>query len=765
MKCITTKNFSIILILSLSVLTSSCGGGGGGDSEKASGTSGSNTTSPINLVTANGQVVAQSADVQAMSSIATILIEKNSTRKSTIQYGSLKTPRENRIVSILKYLTFFPKVFAQTEQADNILYPDQCAPLYPTLWVELTPNVAGLTKNLNRTSSEIIGSLNDLGELVNEEIVFIAYDIDIDNDGIADLNISSQDTEELQYINLDTSCDGIPNINIDSDGNGVADTNIDEDGDGVGDYSIVAGDGISISNATVKLIHVETGDTFESTTNQNGEFSIDELRTGQYEIDIRYVSSISGKTLWKLDALYINSSGNIGTFRLDTRPNLLGCKVIQDNNSTLLENDLYGEKSPSCQANLAISDGSTVRLHLSLIDPNNDIVSLSERNFGDVGWAYEVISQSSVANHDTDEQEIILDIRFNEDSYEFVGTNKFRLPWNIADNMPNLDCIYFVEKDVLPGTEPEECPDKVNWSEVEAIHIGFKLDNSDGVGSMDGSADIWFDLKLTNTTYDFSPTAVVNDEIPIINSITINDIVYTNEDSLENQVINLGDISTLNQLDIMIESTADENFPLLNNIHYSLESSYSNDVWGDSVQIDVADLLKTYDVGTISISSMYREMSPSDGWIYHSNNAATVAINYSIAGDSSPAQCLGLSIDGSDGNNSETIFFVGQQVTLSPIFSDPNGLPVMYRIIKGGNASWLGGEDTYITGFDQDQNNPYANSGWIQTAEEVIYVFKEEDNIEEFTLEIHCKNNDGIGENGSNSVDTFHRENINVMGI
>ena len=126
---------------------------------------------------------------------------------------------------------------------------------------------------------------------------------------------------------------------------------------------------------------------------------------------------------------------------------------------------------------------------------------------------------------------------------------------------------------------------------------------------------------------------------------------------------------------------------------------------------------------------------------------------------------LRLSIDGSDGNNSETIFFVGQQVTLSPIFSDPNGLPVMYRIIKGGNASWLGGEDTYITGFDQDQNNPYANSGWIQTAEEVIYVFKEEDNIEEFTLEIHCKNNDGIGENGSNSVDTFHRENINVMGI
>lgn len=717
----------------------------------------------------------QSPDIQAISNIAAILIDKNSKAKSTIQYASLQISRENRVASFLKDLTFFPEVFAKTEQDESVFYPDQCTLFYPTLWDALTPNVNGLNKNLNRTSSDIVSSINDLGESVREEVVFIAYDIDIDSDGIADLNIATPDTEELEYINLDTNCDGTADINIDSDGNGVADTNIDEDGDGIGDYSIVAAGGVSVANAIVKLIHKNTGDTFESTTNLNGEFSIAELRTGQYKIDIRYVSPTSGKTLWTLQAPYIDSSGNIGTFRLDTRPHIIKGTVIQDNES--IEYDLYGKKRTEVYANLPITQGSVVRLHLSLIDPNNDIVRMSETSFGETGWAYELISQSSVSDHGTDEQEIILDIQFNEGSYEYVGINKFRLPWNIAENMTAVECVFFLKKDELTSVEPEideeieiiECPDKVNWSEVRKIHHAFKLNNSDGLGSLDGSDDIILHFSIGNLNWDYSPPAV-NNEIPIINSITINDHIYTNFELSENQVIDLGDISTLGQLDITIESTADEDYPLHNLIGFYTESSYSESIDGfatqTSAQIDVTDLLKTYYEGTISITSMYREPS-SEGWIYHSNDAATVAINYSVAGNASPAQCEGISIDGSDGDNSKRIFFVGQEVTLSPIFSDPNDLPVEYRITKSGNASWSPGDDTYITGFNPDQNedNPFENAGWIPTADDITYVFKEDDNIEELTFAISCRNNDGIGRDSSNSADTHHSEKIYVMGI
>ena len=62
--------------------------------------------------------------------------------------------------------------------------------------------------------------------------------VDIDNDGLPDLNIDL-DGDGIPDLNIDSDGDEIPNINIDSNGDGKPDYNIDVSGNGYPEKNLI----------------------------------------------------------------------------------------------------------------------------------------------------------------------------------------------------------------------------------------------------------------------------------------------------------------------------------------------------------------------------------------------------------------------------------------------------------------------------------------------------------------------------------------------
>ena len=65
-------------------------------------------------------------------------------------------------------------------------------------------------------------------------------DIDVDNDGKADINLDT-DADGKADLNIDRDGDNKADLNIDKDGDGKADENVDTDGDGLPNYEVVEG--------------------------------------------------------------------------------------------------------------------------------------------------------------------------------------------------------------------------------------------------------------------------------------------------------------------------------------------------------------------------------------------------------------------------------------------------------------------------------------------------------------------------------------------
>src|SRR5690606_12076497 len=131
--------------------------------------------------------------------------------------------------------------------------------------------------------------------------------------------------------------------------------------------------------------------------------------------------------------------------------------------------------------------------------------------------------------------------------------------------------------------------------------------------------------------------------------------------------------------------------------------------------------------GTLYENLLHFSASYSDVPFTHRIGKATVSFTYDVAGDAQPAQCEGLSVNGSDGNNQDSLFHVGETITLRAIVSDPKGLPV--EVMMRRDPDGIPIEERYITGYDE-----VTGPEWVGASETVSYTIRPEDNSDSFSF-------------------------------
>jgi len=200
--------------------------------------------------------------------------------------------------------------------------------------------------------------------------------IDLDNDGVADLNITrsfnssygilspseivifniQSDPEnsdlilnninfnrEIQYaefelLNFDSNYDGVPDLNVDTDGDAIADRSIDSNNDCIADFSVIDGVGVTVAGAEIKLAALNINETGEytgfeedriATTDEEGKFIFEDVRTGLWhrvwirkELENRNIHTIRRFEVPMDDPVW-----RMGAFPLTSAPMIMGYEI------------------------------------------------------------------------------------------------------------------------------------------------------------------------------------------------------------------------------------------------------------------------------------------------------------------------------------------------------------------------------------------------------------------------------------------------------
>ncbi|MCG9732095.1 carboxypeptidase-like regulatory domain-containing protein [Shewanella sp. Isolate13] len=201
------------------------------------------------------------------------------------------------------------------------------------------------------------------------------YNIDLNGDKVAELNLLTQ--REGIYLNVDMSCDakadinidnnfdGISDLNIDVDGDMKADRLIDIDGDGKPDFSYTDSDGVSLAGVTVQ-IEGKYG-SFETVTDDNGQFSFERIPTGSYTLKADDVA-LDGSNIWTRTQVEIEEfDDSIGAFRMHQDPVITKVNV---NNEQTLKGFWQDFSWYSSDIETEYAIGDTVSVEITVEDPN-----------------------------------------------------------------------------------------------------------------------------------------------------------------------------------------------------------------------------------------------------------------------------------------------------------------------------------------------------------------------------------------------------------
>lgn len=192
-----------------------------------------------------------------------------------------------------------------------------------------------ITRNFNSTS----------GTLSPSELIIFNIQIDPENNPDQILNKTEFNREiqfaEFELLNFDSNYDGVADLNIDTDSDGIADRSIDEDNDCFADFSYVDGEGVTVEGAEIRLTQIimdnftgeYTGfdEDRNAITDENGVFRFEDIRTGtEHRIWInKELENKNIHTIRKIEVPSIIDSSNwkMGAFPLTSSPILMGVEL------------------------------------------------------------------------------------------------------------------------------------------------------------------------------------------------------------------------------------------------------------------------------------------------------------------------------------------------------------------------------------------------------------------------------------------------------
>lgn len=632
---------------------------------------------------------------------------------------------------------------AMSEEGD-LARIDACTSDYLLLWAGLVSNQESPLGTLNITRDATIDGASTS---------FIAINIDVDSDSTADLNVPVSgltDLEFIHFINLDTDCDGAADLNIDTDADGIPDSNIDENGDGVGDYDLVDASATTVAGADVTLVRGWTDETFTTTTDANGNFTIENLPADWYHLEISTgdeESAGSSVKAWRRTTVDISDGDNdLGVHPLDTGPYVTVVDAGAEPGERIGARSMQG-----LVEDVPFTTGATASWDVYIEDPNaREIVLRFPEYSPDGHWTgnFEAneISTTPVSGEPR-LRKTTVSITLHENHYvvDIGGYQRKLLPRFIAGRdvigeRPDCTAFKYDECDPAPAID-------FDWEDVQFLQFRVDAFNDDGVGSFYGEMDASLGFRMNNPAFaDAEPLT------PEIDSVNVEIDGASHATDFTSGTVNLGDLSSATSVTLTVTIAASA---------YATEQSwelpYTLDAYEagatESVTFLVAELPQVYP-STLYENLLHHSATFGDVPLTDPIGTASVSFKYDIAGGKQPASCDGLSVDGSDGNNEDSLFSVGETITLQVIASDPNGLPVEAWIRRQPGS---GEAYDYPFGYDEITGAIYRPVG-----ESVPYTIRAEDNSDSFGFMIFCRNNDGVGLYDADSIDSLNTEYLNV---
>ena len=191
--------------------------------------------------------------------------------------------------------------------------------------------------NITRSFSSTSGTLSP------SEIIIFNIQIDPDNNPELVINRTDFNKDmqlaEFELLNFDSNYDGVADLNIDTDGDGIADKSIDQNNDCYADFSYVDGEGVTVSGAEVRLNQfglpddngnlIGFGEDKTSMSDENGVFRFEGVRSGT-EQRIWIKKELEDRNIHIIRMLEVNNGSdlwNMGAFPLTSAPLLMGFEV------------------------------------------------------------------------------------------------------------------------------------------------------------------------------------------------------------------------------------------------------------------------------------------------------------------------------------------------------------------------------------------------------------------------------------------------------
>jgi len=310
-----------------------------------------------------------------------------------------------------------------------------------------------ITRNFNSTS----------GTLSPSEIIIFNIQIDPENNPDLILNKTEFNKDiqfaEFELLNFDSNYDGIADTNIDTDGDGIAERRIDEDNDCFADYSYVDGEGVTVEGAEIRLAQAirdnTTGDwvSFEeeriATTDADGVFKFEDVMTGtrhriwiDKELDDKKIHTIRMIEVPSADI----SSWRMGAFPLSSAPIVMGYEIgingegIYKGEPGFPYSGEFGFFTPGAEWEWNVGD--KFNLKLLFLDPNELDISrrvLAGRN-ADGSRKYEFIVADRPETTESGYSEFLFEYELKQEGCFNITLNSFSPSWNDENESVNDYC-------------------------------------------------------------------------------------------------------------------------------------------------------------------------------------------------------------------------------------------------------------------------------------------------------------------------------------
>ena len=300
-----------------------------------------------------------------------------------------------------------------------------------------------ITRNFNSTS----------GTLSPSEIIIFNIQIDPENNPDLILNKTEFNKDiqfaEFELLNFDSNYDGIADTNIDTDGDGIAERRIDEDNDCFADYSYVDGEGVTVEGAEIRLAQAirdnTTGDwvSFEeeriATTDADGVFKFEDVMTGTSH-RIWIDKELKDKKIHTIRMIEVPnediSSWKMGAFPLTSAPIIMGYEIgingegIYKGWPGFPYSGEFGFFSPGAAWEWNVGD--KFDLKLLFLDPNKLDISRkvpAGRN-ADGSRKYEFIVADRPETTESGYSEFLFEYELKQEGCFNITLNSFSASWN-----------------------------------------------------------------------------------------------------------------------------------------------------------------------------------------------------------------------------------------------------------------------------------------------------------------------------------------------